>query len=326
MNVRPRLHNESETTYQRRVEAAERQTYAADDLRAYMRGKMSAALQRLAENIRVVEDAHADVPADVCQTCGGLGLIRYDVPLGHARFGKLYPCPASDCPARAQQQARRADSLLDKSGVPGTYRAFSFETWLALPAELRQGKDLAGAVAWVWSQKLAVSLSEAAALLQHPDSEFMSTVSKTWLVLQGDLGVGKTGLAAAATNALAAAGHQPVFYRLQEMFSEIQKHYGDNETGRNADDIISSIQRAEILILDECNVQRVSEDKARLFEEVIRYRHARQLPTLLTLNANQNEFEKAWGRRAADVTFSSAHWLTLTGKRLRRTDGEIKGF
>lgn len=30
-----------------------------------------------------------------CSTCNDLGWIRYDVPFGNARWGKLYPCP--DC-------------------------------------------------------------------------------------------------------------------------------------------------------------------------------------------------------------------------------------
>src|SRR5215216_7180476 len=28
-----------------------------------------------------------------CSVCGGVGYIRYDVPFGDHRFGKLYPCP-----------------------------------------------------------------------------------------------------------------------------------------------------------------------------------------------------------------------------------------
>lgn len=28
-----------------------------------------------------------------CETCGGAGFLRYDVPVGHEKFGKLMPCP-----------------------------------------------------------------------------------------------------------------------------------------------------------------------------------------------------------------------------------------
>ena len=326
INVRPRLYNETDFAYERRLEAAERQARGADDLRAYMRQKAAGALARLTANIRIVDDPTPVAP--VCPDCGGLGMIRYDVPIGHERFGKLYPCPADGCSARAAQQAQRTDALLERSGVPGVYREMTFQTWVNLPADQRAGKDLAGGAAWLWSQTLSVKLSEAAEVFGHPDAGRFSATAKPWLVLQGDLGVGKTGLAASATNALAAAGKQPLYYRLQEMFSEIQSRYGENETGRNADDIIGQIQRAPALILDECNVPglKASEDKSRLMEEIVRYRHARQLPTLFTLNADQKQFETMWGRRTADVVFNSAHWLVLSGARLRVVHSAVQGF
>lgn len=327
MMTRPRLYNESDAAYARRVQAAEDAARRADDLRAYMRQKSAATIDRLKANIRIVPD-DAPPAAPTCPTCEGLGLIRFDVPASDERWGKLYPCPEKACVTRAEAAARRADALLTRSGVPGTYRELTFDSWFQIPEQQRAGKELAAAAAWVWAHKLTVSLRGAADLFEHPDAPRLPDNHKTWLVFQGDLGLGKTGLAAAATNQLAGAGRQPLFYRLQEMFSEIQSRYGDNETGRNADDIISQIQRAEVLILDECNVpgQRASEDKARLMEEVVRYRHARQLPTLLTLNASQTEFEKQWGRRTADVVFASAHWLELTGPRLRRSDGSVRAY
>lgn len=327
MMTRERLYNESDAAYARRVRAAEDAAKGAEHLRAYMSKKAAATIERLKANIRIVEDDSAPA-APTCPTCEGLGLIRFDVPTSDERFGKLYPCPEAGCAARAEAAARRADALLTRSGVPGTYRELTFDSWYTIPEQQRAGKELAAAAAWVWAHKLSVSLRGAADLFEHPDAAQQKDIYKPWLVFQGDLGLGKTGLAAAATNQLAAAGRQPLFYRLQEMFSEIQSRYGDNETGRNADEIISQIQRAEVLILDECNVpgQRASEDKARLMEEVVRYRHARQLPTLLTLNASQTDFEKQWGRRTADVVFSSAHWLELTGPRLRRSDGSVRAY
>jgi hypothetical protein len=31
-----------------------------------------------------------------CPTCGGLGYLRSDAPVGHPSFGKIGPCPDSD--------------------------------------------------------------------------------------------------------------------------------------------------------------------------------------------------------------------------------------
>ncbi|MBZ0292344.1 MAG: hypothetical protein K8L99_07225, partial [Anaerolineae bacterium] len=45
--------------------------------------------------------------------CGGMGLISYDVPVGHPYFGKLYRCPNNPVERDEQrfERLRRASNL-----------------------------------------------------------------------------------------------------------------------------------------------------------------------------------------------------------------------
>jgi DNA replication protein DnaC len=217
------------------------------------------------------------------------------------RWGKLWPCPAPDCSARAEQQAQRAPQLLRKSGLPDKYTQFTFASWLALPDEMRQGKQKAARAVWAWAQGPVVIGGDA----------------RPWLVLQGPLGVGKTGLAAAAVNHLISQGQPVVFYRLAELFADIQGRYGKDDPP-SADDVLQAIQRAPRLVLDECNVPSASADKQRIFEEIVRYRHGRELLMVITCNVDPQGFATMWGERTADVVAEMSHWITMSGPKLRK--------
>jgi len=253
-------------------------------------------------------------PSYQCDTCGDVGwlLVRSaDCPQGEAKA-----CPNPDCAAAHEQRAHSAARQLQRSGLPARYAALSFESWYALDAAFRQGKELAAGAAWMFSQSRPFSLNDAALAAGYEatgDAE-----ERAWLVLQGGLGVGKTGLAAAAINEMVFAGRSALYYRTGELFADIQSRYGQSE-GVSADTLIDSIKSAAVLVLDEMNVPRASDDKQRIVEEIIRYRHGNDLPTLITCNVTTKEFAGMWGERTADVIFEQAHWIIVQGARLRRS-------
>lgn len=264
----------------------------------------------------------------MCEACADTGYVRYNVPLNHPDFGKMRDCPAAGCEAAAANRERRAALRLKSACVPDKFGELTFGTWANLPATARAGKDLAAAAAWTFAQaapECSFSLAEAAAAVgvsgEH-DQE-----ARNWIVLQGDMGLGKTGLAAAAVREMSERGHSAFFYRLAEMFKDIQRGYQDG----TADSTLTAVQTAPALVLDEFNVPtgsdgKASADKQRLLEEIIRYRHARALPTLITCNLDQRELSKMWGERTVDVIAEAAHWIVLTGVKLRRGAKSTKSF
>ncbi|MCC6974559.1 MAG: ATP-binding protein [Anaerolineae bacterium] len=262
-----------------------------------------------------------------CVHCRDLGFISFLVPLGHPKFGKAAPCP--HCALGQGHLNRRADLLLKRAGVPDAYRTLSFESFVALPEGLKQGKLLALHALWALAQNPEKGLSLRDVVAQETDlnPEAFPAHHAPWLMLYGGLGMGKTGLAAAFVNQIVLTGVDVLFYRLQELFVEIQSRYG--ESGM-ADDTQERISRTQVLVLDECNVPTnpngtASVDKRRILEEICRFRHARRLPTVFTGNLDQSAFTRMWGERTASVV-CEGHWLELTGVPLRLRARTVKSF
>lgn len=238
--------------------------------------------------------------------------------------GKIIPCP-ENCQAAREYRQRVIENLCTRSGLPGKYRDFTFTTWQRLADDLRVGKMLAATAAWLWPAG-SFSLAAAARMVGRDDAaEQLGDDERAWLIISGAHGLGKTGLAAAALNRAAALNKPAIFMRLAELFTAVQSRYG-SDAQVSADDALASIQAADLLILDECNVPAVTPDKSRIFEEVIRYRHARDLPTLLTTNLSVTDFRNIWGDRAADVAMESSHWVTISGKKIRRQARNVESF
>jgi DNA replication protein DnaC len=86
------------------------------------------------------------------------------------------------------------------------------------------------------------------------------------------------------------------------------------------------MQEAELLIIDEANIVQPTDDKRRIFEEILRWRGARELPTVLTCNVSQDEFTAMWGERTSVIVFQRAHWIKMGGERLRRVSSVVESF
>jgi DNA replication protein DnaC len=274
-------------------------------------------------------DERDAAPAFMCETCEDKGYVRPDVPFGHSLFGKLIDCPAPGCEAAAANRQRRVEMRLKSAAVPDKYKELSFTTWYSLPVTQRAGKELAAAAAWCFAASApgcAFSMAEAAVTAGQSSAGY-DTEDRSWLVLQGDLGTGKTGLAAAIVHELTWNGHSIFFYRLQEMFKDIQRGYSDG----TSDSTLTAVQTAPALVLDEFNVPvgadgKASQDKQRLLEEIIRYRTSRALPTVITCNLDQAALTKMWGERTIDVVAEAAHWIVLTGQKIRRGAKSTRSF
>lgn len=290
-----------------------------------MNSKAQRTIKELQEKLALWEIIEGpDDCGPVCEVCNGLGWIAQNLPVDHPRFGKLTLCPAPDCGAAADVRNSQARNALKRAGLPAEYQKLSFASYWELPPDMRQGKGLAAAAAYLAARAAPFSLREAASIMHHPKAEEYSPEARLWLVLQGGLGLGKTGLAAAIVNARGSEGLDSVYIRLSELFAEIQSRYGRSD-GMSADDVLKRVQDADFLVLDECNLNP-SEDKKRIFEELIRFRHARALPTVLTMNADPAQFSQLWGERSSDVVFDVAHWIQLSGKKLRKSTKAVASF
>lgn len=286
---------------------------------------IKAALLRLF-NLQEMPPSSGQPPAVIaprCLTCKDRGYVRTGAPVGDPLFGQLVLCSAPGCPAAAAAGRVRYEALCKKSGVPGKYRDFTFNTFQALGPDMREGKMLGATAAYLWAEGKPYTLTDAAKIAGR-DVDMGKDV-RAWLVLSGTHGLGKTGLAAAALNHMARNGREALYVRLAEAFSGIQSRYGQ-DSGVSSDDVLTALQVVDTLILDECNVPQATPDKQRIFEEIIRFRHARELPTLLTTNLSADEFRAMWGDRSTDVLLEACHFVKMGGKKIRHQSQTVESF
>jgi DNA replication protein DnaC len=287
-----------------------------------LQNKLAMARQK----IRVVPgETKPPAPINHCEACGGMGIVSYDVPISHPKFGKSMPCPNTNCTAGNERRRTGWDKRLLTARIPDAYKNFTFDTWLNLSMDKREGKNLAYAACGFFSETpgqwvgIADCYAECNRQWQYED------IRKNCIMLFGPVGTGKTGLCIAALNALLTQHKAVIYIRARDLITEVQKRYG-KEDGEKAEDILEIFQQAPVLMIDEFNMHEPSDNKREIFETVMRYRYGNGLPTIMTANVDQQQFYGMWGERTADVVVAMAHWIPVAGPKLRETHAAFEAL
>jgi len=261
-----------------------------------------------------------------CPICDDRGMIRLDVPVSHPQFGKPVACPAQ-CAAVQQQRADRADRMAKYARLPQDYQACSFALFDTLPEEFKQGKLNARRAAELFVDAAARQHYISAGFL-HGHLKSVVDEERNWLIFEGPHGRGKTGLAASIVNAMTAAGLPVMYIRLQDAFTAIQKRYREDWSNNGDRDdferlswsaVLDEIRTAPVLIIDEWFVSDRAEtqDKRDKLENIMRYRSAERLPTVITTNHSLDALESAWGTTTLSVVRARSFVVPVTGLPLR---------
>lgn len=292
--------------------------------------KLDSKIVQFAEHVGGGNLAHqldaAPAPASepACPTCQDLGVISYNVPVGHEWFGKLYPCPSCDL-GRAKLVTQWNNRLVN-ARIPNQYRLCTFESWnQVMTAEHQQGKRLAYEACWLFAEQPEqnVSLEQA---WRRAGKELGGDIERRSLVLHGPVGTGKTGLVAAAVNALLEKGRSVLWTRAQDLIASVQatyaRDYDDHDGGeqkKRTETVKTMYKQAPILIVDEFQLVQRTPDRQEIMEGIIRYRHDYQLPTLITCNFGKDDLESQWGERTISVLLAMAHWIPVGGIPVRNS-------
>ena len=304
---------------------------------------MSDTDQRTSKTLSLAEitsrvNASADgkepiAPAYDCTHCNDLGLIAYDVPVGHPHHGKLVPC--SRCEKGREMQRTILSRKFEQVHLPRHYIDARLRNWFDnLTAEQRKGKYLAYCFTLSFAEHGgqasahdAIDLfSEANAVHQIVKQLPASLVGQRQqadkvrfgLVLQGAVGIGKTWLMAAALNAMRDT-HHVTFAKCSDLLEEIISTWGTSE---KQSDALDPYRHTEILFLDDVHMDttnKVSTYYREIMTTLIRHRYDHQMPTMITTNADKNTFYEAWGKRVADAVLDMCHWVPMGGDKLRDT-------
>ena len=116
------------------------------------------------------------------------------------------------------------------------------------------------------------------------------------LILQGDVGRGKTFLAAAIANELIINNIDILFLILPEFLEELRFSF-QNGGEFNEAEIMQRAEKAKILILDDLGAHNYSEWTKNKIFTLLNYRLNHQLPCVITTNLTIDEMDTVIGSR-----------------------------
>lgn len=123
-----------------------------------------------------------------------------------------------------------------------------------------------------------------------------NTANIKGIMFQGQVGSGKTHLAAAIANCLIKKNINVVFSVVPDFLDEMRMCYG-NYGEFNEVSIMNRAKNAEVLVLDDLGTHNFSEwTKNKLFS-LINYRLNNRLPMIITTNLNLDELKEIVGER-----------------------------
>jgi DNA replication protein DnaC len=224
--------------------------------------------------------------------------------------GKLYvqssigfglKMPDCDCEMRQKEQEAASnkymtnESFLEKDGNPGRAIDYSFESFEEI---IRNHKSN------------GINRDFATKTLARV---------KTWcnqkypgiLLMAGNTGVGKTGLAASAIKYLAKKGRLPVrYYYAYDLLTK-----GVNFDTREK--ALEAALRPQVMVIDEIGIQLRSEPALAFLERVLVGRHEDGKITIIIANEQPESFWQITGERVKDRIMRAGEMIAFTGGSLR---------
>jgi DNA replication protein DnaC len=95
----------------------------------------------------------------------------------------------------------------------------------------------------------------------------------------------------------------------QNLFQEMEGFHG-----RAKDDMLN----VRVLVLDDLGKEYGSEYNNAAFDEVLRSRYDKGLPTIITTNVLRNDWERQYGAAMGSFAFEAFHRVAILGKDLRK--------
>lgn len=279
--------------------------------------------QKIGANFQIVPDVEED-PKPPCPNGCIHGWLK-------ARVDKFVPCDA--CEEGQANLKMLWERRLKAGELPNNYRDASLSQWAdSMTEELLKGKILAYLAASEFVEHPRHVIPSHA--LAERVKSFMDKDTPAWVgnilsepdverigfVLQGEVGTGKTWLAAATMNALTAMGKSVLYMRAQDIIRALTNTWKTNESDEG---LLSRFKEAPFLFIDDMNLELRGDGllahQKDYMEAIIRYRSNHRLQTFITCNISLEQFYEQWGNRIADVIAADLQWVKMGGAKLRQS-------
>ncbi|MCZ7549869.1 MAG: ATP-binding protein [Anaerolineales bacterium] len=228
-----------------------------------------------------------------CPHCGGAGYVRYDVPMGDPRFGRLEACVC-----RAADIAEGARTRLFELSRLDRLSHLTFENF-----ESRGNKN-----ARFMTPQDVHSLEAA-----KETAENFARSPQGWLLIEGGYGCGKTHLAAAIANFAVNMGTPTLFITVPDLLDTLRFAFSDPETTFEAR--FEEVRGADLLVLDDFGTQNATGWAQEKLFQIINFRYINKLPTVITTNLMLDEIESRIRSRLQDEEFVAHVQITAPDYR-----------
>ncbi len=235
-----------------------------------------------------------------CPHCAGAGYVRFDVPFGHEKFGKL-----ESCVCRAKDAAEGARERLCALSNLDRLSHLNFENFLA------SGNEKAKFMTPLEMDSLHNALEVC---------EEFARLRAGWLLLEGGCGCGKTHLAAAVANFAVGLHVETLFLSVPDLLDTLRFSYDSEDTFKERFD---EIRTADLLILDDFGSQKSSAWTREKLFQIVNYRYVNKLPTVITTKLILDDFEGAVRSRLQDEEF--VKHVRISAPDYRRVMKTIRG-
>jgi DNA replication protein DnaC len=141
------------------------------------------------------------------------------------------------------------------------------------------------------------------------------------IVLLGETGVGKTGIASGLLLKAIQNGYRGRFIRAQDLFDEMYASLADRSTRQ----LLNTLIRVDCLLIDELGYVNLRPEQTNIFFKLMEERYRRK-PTLITSNLDYPEWQAFLGNKAlVDALLSrlrhQCHTIRIDGPSLRDPQG-----
>lgn len=238
-----------------------------------------------------------DTPMTTCPLCGkaplcgGMGMIKYNVPVGDSHFGKVYRCP-NNPPNEDVNLQNRLRNLGNMSAfVDKHFENFQFQGFINYSLEEEEA--------------LTKAFKKAVDFATYPQG---------WLVLEGKYGSGKTHLSAAIANVRLAQGEQVVFITVPDLLDYLRSAYAPNAED-TYDSLFDRVKNAYLLILDDLGAENPSQWAQEKLFQLLNHRYVNRMPTVITTNVELDRIDGRIRSRMVDPDLCSFHKLNVPDYR-----------
>jgi len=187
-----------------------------------------------------------------------------------------------------------------EADVPAEFRGYTFESWDALSSDLRAGKELA---------RLACNVFASANIYLTETQE-----EKQALVLAGEVGTGKSGLASATLMERARRGSSVLWIDYRLFLRKVRSTY---EVGHEIsyDEIISAASGVGCLLFDDfgdaASHAKVTDNVRGIVYDVVSERYNQHRPTIFTTNLDKGHMLEQFGDRLTSRILKQAFWADM---------------